>query len=167
VILAKSTETGFTYSMATNEEGLYRLPYLNPGTYEISYEAQGFKKLVRTGIEVRSTETARVDVTLEVGNVTESVQVTGQAALLETETSMAGHLVDGIDSPSDSESSAPYLQSAVDLPERHQQAAGGTRSDNAREHLTLPPMGFRRGAGARGTRLRNRSLPAPRRTWRK
>jgi len=68
---------------------------VNPGAYEIGYEAQGFKNLVRSNIRVRSTETARVDVTLELGSVVESVEVKASAALLETETSTTGHLVTG------------------------------------------------------------------------
>ena len=94
-VTAKNTRTGFTYAVATNQEGLYRVPYLNPGIYELTYEVQGFKRLVRSDIQVRSLETARVDVMLEVGSLTESIQVTGEAPLLETETSMAGHLVTG------------------------------------------------------------------------
>src|SRR5690349_20261660 len=62
-------QTGFTYSAFSNEEGLYRAPYLNPGFYEISFEAQGFKRLLRSDIQIRSTETARLDVVLEVGSV--------------------------------------------------------------------------------------------------
>src|SRR5262245_3259223 len=60
-------DSGFIYNVVTNEEALYRVPYLNPGSYHATYEAPGFKKLIRGGILVRSTETTRVDVTLEVG----------------------------------------------------------------------------------------------------
>lgn len=86
-------DTGFSYSPTTNDQGLYRQPYLNPGNYEITFEAQGFKKLVRTSIAVRSTETVRVDAQLEVGQVVESIEVGASATLLETETSSTGHLV--------------------------------------------------------------------------
>jgi hypothetical protein len=82
-VTVRNPATGFTYSVATNEEGLYRVPYLNPGMYELTYDAQGFKRLVRSGIQVRSVEIARVDVTLEVGSVTESVVVTSEAQLLK------------------------------------------------------------------------------------
>ena len=95
VVRVTQTETGFAYSAVTNEEGIYRVPYLNPGAYEIAFEAQGFKKLLRSNIQVRSTETARVDVALEVGNLVDSVEVGAQAQLLETETSTTGHLVAG------------------------------------------------------------------------
>ncbi|MBM3757181.1 MAG: TonB-dependent receptor, partial [Acidobacteria bacterium] len=96
-IRLKDRDSGFTYSALSNEEGLYRAPYLNPGFYDITYEARGFKRLIRSGIQVRSTETARVDVTLEVGSVAEQVEVSARAALLETETSMTGHLVTGVE----------------------------------------------------------------------
>ena len=87
--------TQFVYTAATNSEGLYRAPYLNPSMYEMVFEATGFKKVLRPGIQVRSTETARVDVRMEVGSVTEQVEVSATVALLETETSVTGHLVTG------------------------------------------------------------------------
>jgi Carboxypeptidase regulatory-like domain len=87
--------TGFTYDALTNEEGMYRIPYLNPGTYEITFEAQGFKKTVHSNITVRSTETTRVDVVLEIGQVVDSIEVKAETPLLETETSTVGHLVSG------------------------------------------------------------------------
>jgi hypothetical protein len=71
----------------TNEQGLYRVPYLNPGSYQITFEASGFRRLVRSGIELRAAETPRIDVVLEIGQVVESVEVSARAALLETETS--------------------------------------------------------------------------------
>src|SRR6185436_16831712 len=87
--------TGFVYTSSTNEEGLYRLAYMNPGDYEITFEGQGFKKLVHANIVVRSTETARVDAALEVGNVSESVEVSARAVLLDSETAAVGHLIAG------------------------------------------------------------------------
>jgi hypothetical protein len=88
-------DNGFTYSAISNEEGLYRLPSLVPGFYEVVFEAQGFKQLVRSNIQVRSTETVRLDVSLDVGNVVEQVEVAATAPLLEAETSTTGHLVTG------------------------------------------------------------------------
>src|SRR5687767_369416 len=60
VVRVTSKTTGVVYSPLTNEDGLYRAPYLNPGFYELSFEASGFKRLVRSSIQVRSTETVRV-----------------------------------------------------------------------------------------------------------
>jgi hypothetical protein len=95
VVTAKNVETGFTYPAVTNQEGLYRILYVNPGLYEATFEARGFKKLIRSNIRVRATETARVDVALEVGSVLESVEVKAAAPLLEVETSTAGQLIMG------------------------------------------------------------------------
>ncbi len=89
----KSTQ--FVSTATTNTEGLYRAPYLNPSMYEIVFEAKGFKKVLRSGIQVRSTETSRVDVRMEVGNVSEQIEVSAAVALLEVESSVTGHLVTG------------------------------------------------------------------------
>jgi hypothetical protein len=90
-----NSATGFVYTAVTNSEGLYRVPYITPGTYEVSFEATGFKRAVRSNIPVRSTETVRLDVTMELGSVVEQVEVSAMGLLLETETSTTGHLVTG------------------------------------------------------------------------
>lgn len=84
-VTLKNPDTGVTAEAATNETGYFFFPLVNPGRYEVSVEKPGFKRgaqeiIVRTGI--RST----ADFSLELGQVSESVQVTGQAALLETST---------------------------------------------------------------------------------
>ncbi|MBI3683228.1 MAG: TonB-dependent receptor [Acidobacteria bacterium] len=91
-----NTETSFTSSTVTNNEGYYFVPYLNPGTYQLTIESAGFKRYVRDGIVLRTNESPRIDVQLEVGSVSDSVQVTGAAPLLETETSVAGGVL-GVD----------------------------------------------------------------------
>src|ERR1700676_4479810 len=60
-ITARNPETGFTYTALTNDDGLYRILYVNPGAYEIACEARGFRKVVSRNVSIRSTETARVD----------------------------------------------------------------------------------------------------------
>ncbi len=96
-VVVKNQNTGFVYNAVTTAEGIYRVPYLNVGTYEVNYEAPGFKKLTRRDIPIRSSETLGLDVTLDVGNVVESVQVSAGAQLLETETATTGHLVSGVE----------------------------------------------------------------------
>ena len=71
------------------------MPYLAPSTYRLSIEAAGFKKYVREGIVVRTGEMPRIDIQLEVGAVTESVNVTGAPPLLDTETASSGQVLDG------------------------------------------------------------------------
>ena len=85
-----NTQTGFVSTGQTNAEGSYYLPYLAVGAYELTVEAAGFKKYLRSGISLRAGEMPRLDVQLEVGGLTESVSITGSAALLETETAVVG-----------------------------------------------------------------------------
>jgi hypothetical protein len=89
------TGTNFTFNTNTNADGLYRVLSLNPGMYRITAEASGFKRSIRDQVELRTGDTLAVDFVLQVGNVSESVEVTGVASLLETETSSTGTLMSG------------------------------------------------------------------------
>ena len=90
-----NTNTAFVSETVSSAEGSYYVPNLIPGTYRVTIEASGFKTYVRDGITLRIDETPRVDVQMEVGAVTDSVKVTAAAALLETETSVTGQVMDG------------------------------------------------------------------------
>ena len=129
-ISAVNQQTNFTYNAVANEQGIYRIPYMNPGFYRISYSRPGFKGVVRPGIQVRSTETARLDVSLEVGDVVESVEVSASAALLETETSSTGHLVTSeqlntLPTPQMKIESMPFFVSGVTSQSGNGHAVGG------------------------------------------
>jgi len=89
------TTTNFTFNSLTNAEGLFRVLSLNPGSYRVTFEAQGFKKFVRDNVELRTGDTLAVDAVLQVGNVSESIEVSGSGALLETETSATGTVMSG------------------------------------------------------------------------
>ena len=89
-VTAVNVDTSFTSTSITNTEGYYYIPYLNPGRYQVTIEAAGFKRYLREGVTLRTDEQPRLDAQLEVGSVTESIQVTGAPPLLETETSVAG-----------------------------------------------------------------------------
>ena len=88
-----NTGAGFVFSIITTAEGTWYIPNLNPGSYQLRIEAQGFKAYVQNGITLRTGEQPRIDVSLEIGNVPESIQVTGTAPLLETETSTSGQVL--------------------------------------------------------------------------
>ena len=92
-VTATNVETSFVFNGLTNAEGSYYIPFLAVGIYELRIEAPGFKTYIQKGIELRAAEVPRVDVKLEVGATSESVQVTGSAPLLETETSQVTHTV--------------------------------------------------------------------------
>ena len=85
---------GTVVSLVSNEAGLYRAPYLIPGTYQVAAEAPGFSKHVRDGVSVRINETIEINVQLELGEVQETVTVVGDAPLLDTAGASAGQSVD-------------------------------------------------------------------------
>ncbi len=87
--------TNFTSTTTTNAEGIYRVLSLQPSMYRMTFESAGFKKVIRDNVELRTGDTLAVDIAMQVGQVTESVEVTGQVAALETETSATGAVVSG------------------------------------------------------------------------
>lgn len=65
-------ETNFRFQAVTNAEGIFRLQSLQPGTYQITFEASGFKRLVQDNIILQTGAVAPVDARLEVGSASES-----------------------------------------------------------------------------------------------
>jgi hypothetical protein len=89
-VVARHTETGLKTETVSTEAGVYVFASLPVGVYEVSVEKTGFKKLNRKNIEIRVAQRQALDLEMEVGNVQESVEVTGQGPLLETQTSEKG-----------------------------------------------------------------------------
>ncbi|HEX4951274.1 MAG TPA: TonB-dependent receptor, partial [Blastocatellia bacterium] len=89
-----NVETGVSLKGETNAQGLYTIPALKPGPYTVTVEKAGFRKFVRSGLTLQVNQFARVDVELQVGDVTNTVEITQAAALLETETSSRGSVID-------------------------------------------------------------------------
>jgi hypothetical protein len=85
-ITATHVDTGTTSSTLASESGSYTMPALQTGAYRIEFEAIGFKKGVRTQIELAAGSTLRQDMILEIGSVAESVLVEARATPLESET---------------------------------------------------------------------------------
>ena len=75
-VTAVNPEKGFNAKTTTDEQGIYRLFYLAPASYTISFEHAGFSKLEREGIELRSNDTLTVDTQMKVGSLSEKVEVT-------------------------------------------------------------------------------------------
>ncbi len=84
------TGTGAVRQEVTDETGLYRAALLDVGTYNLEAEKAGFKKAVRNGIELQVGETTTIDLTLEVGAISESVTVSAESGQLRTETGSIG-----------------------------------------------------------------------------
>ena len=89
-VTATHTDTGLKTETVSTDAGLYVFASLPVGVYEVSIEKPGFKKLNRKNIEIRVAQRLALDLSLEVGNVSESVEITAQGPLLETETSEKG-----------------------------------------------------------------------------
>ena len=77
----------------TNEAGQYRVTPLNPGTYTIQVESAGFKKEVRSGVVLEVGAVLEVDFALQVGELTETIEVTGVTPTLRTEEASVGNVV--------------------------------------------------------------------------
>jgi hypothetical protein len=88
-----NTETSFVTETSTNTDGGYYVPYLTPGNYRMTVSAPGFKEFVRDGLTLRSAEVPRIDLTLELGAVSESVTVSGAASLLNTENVVSSYVL--------------------------------------------------------------------------
>ena len=94
-VVAVFAESGTEVPVATTETGNYTIASLRPGTYNLTVEAAGFKKATRTGIQVAVAANVRIDITLEVGTATESLTVTAEAPLLQTEDATQAHTLTG------------------------------------------------------------------------
>jgi hypothetical protein len=93
-VTAVNTATNGTSTTTTDNEGAYTLRYLTPGTYSVSAELSGFKKLVRDNIDVRIGDRLELDLHLEVGRMEETVSVTAEAPLLDTSSGSNGQVID-------------------------------------------------------------------------
>ena len=85
--------TGVSRTATTGEGGTYIFTSLPPGQYRLAAEIQGFRKVERTGVELQVNQRAQVDLELEVGLVSETIQIEGTAPLLETQSSVLGTVI--------------------------------------------------------------------------
>src|SRR4051812_24996051 len=86
-ITLRNVATNITTTAESNTAGIYVFPALNPGTYEITFEKQGFRTRKVAEIPLSTGLTATIDASLEVGSISEAVQVQASAVQLETQTS--------------------------------------------------------------------------------
>src|ERR1022692_4680135 len=93
-VMAKNLGTNLTRTAQTNAEGQYHLEFLPIGSYSVEVTATGFKKFVQKGITLDVNVNARVDAPLDVGTVTEEVDVTASAPLVNTDNSQIGRTVE-------------------------------------------------------------------------
>lgn len=93
-VIVSDLARGASVTLTTNAEGLFRAPYLVPGSYQITAEAPGFKKYVRSGVTLQMNETRDLEIGLEVGGGSEVVSVVADVPLLQTSEASMGQIVD-------------------------------------------------------------------------
>jgi hypothetical protein len=109
-VTATDTERGTTWPTKTNEAGVFNLPRLPIGTYTLKVEATGFQTAIHPAFTLVMNQTARVDVSLKLGQVGESVDVTASAPVLQTDSTEVSTLIDNTIVTSVPLSSRNYLQ---------------------------------------------------------
>ncbi len=88
-----AVETGARYETVAGAEGQYTVPFLPPGAYNISAEAQGFKRYVREKVQMVTNERRALDINLEIGQIAETVTVSAETSLLETSNASVGQVI--------------------------------------------------------------------------
>jgi hypothetical protein len=86
--------TGLKYRSTTNEAGVYAVTALPVGGYDLSVQAKGFQTFQRTEITLHAGDRARIDVQMQLGSMSEVVEVSGRAPLLQSETSSLSQVIE-------------------------------------------------------------------------
>jgi hypothetical protein len=131
----------------TNTDGIYDLPALPPGTYNLKAEMQGFSTQVRNDIDLQVAQVARLDIALRVGNVSEVIEVAGGAPVLETESASLGTVIENQRIQELPLNGRNYLQLAGLTPGATTNSApssvGTTRQGGSRSQTTVSVAGQR------------------------
>ena len=139
-VSAVNPSTNIRRETISNEDGLYSLPALPPGVYNLEVAAKGFPTQISQGLELQVGQTAKIDFELKIGNVAEAVQVNASAPVLQSETAELGTVIENkriVDLPLNGRN---YLQLASLAPgattnglasSQGQQRMGGARNSFA------------------------------------
>ena len=93
-VVIRNEATNTARIASTNDSGIYRVPVLQPGSYEVEAKLAGFRTLVNSGVVLTIGEIRTVDLSLSLGSISEILVVSEQRALLDTEDSQLSSLVD-------------------------------------------------------------------------
>jgi hypothetical protein len=93
-VTATDTQRGTQWPTVTNGDGAYNIPRVPTGIYDIKVENQGFQSAQQSNITLVLNQVARLDFQLQVGNISQSVEVTAAAPLLQTESTQLGQVID-------------------------------------------------------------------------
>jgi len=93
-IKMSAVDTGAVYTAATNSDGIYTFPSLPIGAYRLESTVSGFQTYVQNGILLRVNDHVQIDIAMKVGSVSERVEVTANASLLQTQQNTISQVVD-------------------------------------------------------------------------
>ncbi len=93
-VTATDVERGTLWPTVTNADGMYNLPRLPTGSYNVKVEKEGFQAAQRSSVMLQLNDIARLDFQLQVGSVTQSVEATSAAPLLQTQATQLGQVID-------------------------------------------------------------------------
>ena len=131
-VVVTQQETGFVTTIKTTASGSYTAPYLPAGTYTLAVTAPGFTAYKQTGIGLGVNETVRVDVDLKVGATEQTIEVSAQAAQIQTDSStvqgaIESQVINVLPNPTDNPLYYALLQAGV----APRTASGDTTSLNS------------------------------------
>jgi outer membrane receptor protein involved in Fe transport len=92
-VIVTNQGTKLEYTAQTSDSGVYTIPFLPPGNYIITAEGTGFKKLVSNEVKLDVNQAARVNLQLQVGSVSEVVNISDVAPILQTENVTVGNVI--------------------------------------------------------------------------
>ena len=93
-VVARDTEHGTLYTAQTNDDGAFNLTHLPIGTYEVKATAPGFDTAVHAPFTLVLNQTARLTFQMRIGKVSETLEVTGSAPVLQTENAQVNNIID-------------------------------------------------------------------------
>ncbi|MGA8272022.1 MAG: carboxypeptidase regulatory-like domain-containing protein [Candidatus Sulfotelmatobacter sp.] len=94
-VLATDIQTGVQTTQKTDAKGFYNLPTLAVGTYNLEITQAGFKTYKQTGVVIDANSALRVDASLSVGSINEKIEVSTEAAIVETQSTQMGEVIEG------------------------------------------------------------------------
>jgi hypothetical protein len=144
-VLAKNLETGLTRMEETNARGDYSLTLLPVGAYSVTVEAPGFKMYTNRSVTLATGDRARVDAQMQLGDVTQTLEVQAEGTALQTDSSSVGALVTTKavqDLPVNGRNAIRLVQLAPGATESVQSSlGGGTRPDDRRQTSVVSANG--------------------------
>ena len=93
-VVARDTERGVLYTAQTNDAGAFNLQHLPIGTYEVKATAPGFDTAIHAPFTLTLNQTARLDFQMRIGKVSETLEVSGSAPVLQTENAQVNNIID-------------------------------------------------------------------------